>query len=83
MLRDGNKLKELLGIATGFDKIDKFTGGWQESDLVIIGGASSMGKTSFALALLLNACVSSGVSLIGSIISAGVSDLVKASALDL
>ena len=47
----------LLGIATGFDKIDKFTGGWQESDLVIIGGASSMGKTSFALALLLNACV--------------------------
>tara|TARA_Y100000593_G_scaffold88103_1_gene169798 strand:- start:765 stop:2051 length:1287 start_codon:yes stop_codon:yes gene_type:complete len=46
----------LLGIATGFDKIDKFTGGWQETDLVIIGGASSMGKTSFALAVLLNAC---------------------------
>ena len=46
----------LLGIATGFDKIDKFTGGWQETDLVIIGGASSMGKTSFALAILLNAC---------------------------
>tara|TARA_R110002072_G_scaffold172679_1_gene326845 strand:- start:865 stop:1983 length:1119 start_codon:yes stop_codon:yes gene_type:complete len=51
MLTDG-----LLGIATGFDKIDKFTGGWQETDLVIIGGASSMGKTSFALAILLNAC---------------------------
>ena len=46
----------LLGIPTGFHKIDKFTGGWQETDLVIIGGASSMGKTSFALAILINAC---------------------------
>tara|TARA_R110002020_G_C16295487_1_gene772749 strand:- start:567 stop:1850 length:1284 start_codon:yes stop_codon:yes gene_type:complete len=45
----------LLGIATGFQKIDKFTGGWQETDLVIVGGASSMGKTSFALALAYNA----------------------------
>jgi len=58
-LKDINKrmsIDGLLGIATGFDKIDKFTGGWQETDLVIIGGASSMGKTSFALAILLNAC---------------------------
>ena len=58
-LKDINKRMStdgLLGIATGFDKIDKFTGGWQETDLVIIGGASSMGKTSFALAILLNAC---------------------------
>ena len=46
----------MVGIATGFDKIDKCTGGWQETDWVIIGGASSMGKTSFALAILLNAC---------------------------
>ena len=45
----------LLGIASGFQSIDKFTGGWQETDLIIIGGASSMGKTSFALALAYNA----------------------------
>jgi replicative DNA helicase len=45
----------LLGIASGFEKIDNFTGGWQETDLIIIGGASSMGKTSFALALGYNA----------------------------
>ena len=47
--------KGLLGIASGFQAIDKFTGGWQETDLIIVGGASSMGKTSFALALAYNA----------------------------
>ena len=45
----------LLGIASGFQDIDKFTGGWQDTDLIIVGGASSMGKTSFALALAYNA----------------------------
>ena len=45
----------LLGIASGFQAIDRFTGGWQPTDLIIVGGASSMGKTSFALALAYNA----------------------------
>ena len=45
----------LNGITTGFNNIDKFTGGWQETDLVIVGGASSMGKTSLALAFAFNA----------------------------
>ena len=42
------------GITSGFASIDRFTGGWQETDLIILGGASSMGKTSFALALAHN-----------------------------
>jgi replicative DNA helicase len=45
----------LLGIASGFQAVDRFTGGWQPTDLIIVGGASSMGKTSFALALAYNA----------------------------
>ena len=45
----------LTGIPSGFNSIDKFTGGWQNQDLVIIGGASSMGKTSFALTAAVNA----------------------------
>ena len=32
----------LTGVPSGFESIDKFTGGWQETDLVIIGGASSL-----------------------------------------
>jgi replicative DNA helicase len=45
----------MSGIPSGFSSIDKFTGGWQPQDLIIVGGASSMGKTSFALALAANA----------------------------
>ena len=45
----------ITGIPTGFKSIDDFTNGWQKTDLVIIGGASSMGKTSLALAFAYNA----------------------------
>jgi replicative DNA helicase len=47
--------KGISGITTGFNTLDMFTGGWQRQDLVIVGGASSMGKTSLALALSFNA----------------------------
>ena len=45
----------MTGIPSGFNCIDSFTSGWQKQDLVIIGGASSMGKTSFALNMAVNA----------------------------
>jgi replicative DNA helicase len=42
--------KELItGVSTGFDKLDELTSGLQKSDLVIIAGRPSMGKTAFAL----------------------------------
>ena len=48
---------ELTGISSGFMQMDEKTDGWQSSDLVIIAGRPSMGKTSFALSLLKNAAV--------------------------
>ena len=45
----------IIGVTTGFKSLDEFTGGWQGTDLVIIGAASSMGKTSLALNLAYNA----------------------------
>ena len=54
-LEDNMKSDGLTGIPSGFLCIDNFTSGWQKQDLIIIGGASSMGKTSFALNLALNA----------------------------
>jgi replicative DNA helicase len=42
--------KELVtGVPTGFQKIDELTSGLQKSDLIIIAGRPSMGKTAFAL----------------------------------
>jgi replicative DNA helicase len=42
---------EPIGIPTGFPLLDKLLGGLQPSDLVIVAGRPSMGKTSFVLSL--------------------------------
>ncbi len=39
---------KLIGTATGFSDLDKLLGGLQRSDLVILAGRPSMGKTSLA-----------------------------------
>jgi len=44
----------LLGIPTGFNELDEVLGGLHPSDLVIIAGRPSMGKTSFALSIAMN-----------------------------
>lgn len=47
----------LTGVTTGFADLDKLTSGMQPSDLIIIAGRPSMGKTAFALNLAQNAAV--------------------------
>lgn len=42
----------ITGLPTGFDDLDKKTAGLQPSDLIIVAGRPSMGKTSFALNLV-------------------------------
>lgn len=42
------------GIKTGFSKLDRFSGGAQTSDLIIIAAESSQGKTSLALSMVRN-----------------------------
>lgn len=48
-------LGEIVGIPTGFSHLDRLTGGFQESDFVIIGARPSVGKTAFALNIAMNA----------------------------
>ena len=45
----------VTGISTKYTKLDEMTAGLQNSDLIIIAGRPSMGKTAFALNLALNA----------------------------
>ena len=42
------KKTPVTGIATGFDDFDERTAGLQKSDLIIVAGRPSMGKTAFA-----------------------------------
>lgn len=45
---------KLPGLATGFYSLDSLTQGFQNSDLIIIAGRPSIGKTAFSLSLSLN-----------------------------
>jgi len=56
------KQKEhVTGVPSGFVDLDKYTSGFQPSDLIIIAGRTSMGKTSFALNIAMNAAIKSKV----------------------
>jgi replicative DNA helicase len=50
-------LGDTPGCSSGFTKLDMLTGGFQESDLIIIGARPSVGKTAFALNLALHHAV--------------------------
>ncbi len=47
----------VTGVPTGFRDLDTLTGGWQNSDLIIVAGRPSSGKTAFALSLASNAAM--------------------------
>ncbi|MFI0471782.1 replicative DNA helicase [Halomonas sp. HMF6819] len=54
-----NMKGEMTGLSSGFRDLDEMTSGWQPSDLVIIAGRPSMGKTTFAMNLVEHAVISS------------------------
>jgi replicative DNA helicase len=46
---------KLLGVPSGFTKLDRITSGWQDTDLIIIAARPGNGKTSEALIFAMNA----------------------------
>ena len=50
---------DITGLTTGFIDLDRMTSGLQPSDLVIVAGRPSMGKTSFAMNLIESAALAS------------------------
>jgi replicative DNA helicase len=52
-----NNDNPITGVPTGFEKFDDLTSGLQRSDLVIIAGRPSMGKTSFVMNIAENAAI--------------------------
>jgi replicative DNA helicase len=47
----------ITGVSTGFVDLDRLTSGFQPSELIIVAGRPSMGKTAFALNAALNAAI--------------------------
>lgn len=47
--------KGLTGVPSGFTAIDRVTGGWQRTDLIILAARPGMGKTSLAVNMGFNA----------------------------
>lgn len=52
-----NQKDGLSGVPSGFTAIDRITSGWQKTDLIIIAGRPSMGKTAFVLTMARNMAV--------------------------
>ncbi|MDP2942904.1 MAG: replicative DNA helicase [Candidatus Omnitrophota bacterium] len=51
----------ITGLATGFDDLDKLTAGLQRSDLIVVAGRPSMGKSAFA------SCIAEHAGVIGKL----------------
>lgn len=49
------KKNSMVGVASNLEKLDKHLGGFHKSDLIILAGRPSMGKTSLATAFAFNA----------------------------
>ncbi len=58
------KKEHITGVPTGFDQFDRLTSGFQPSDLIIIAGRPSMGKTSLALNIARYASVEAHIPLV-------------------
>ena len=54
------KKESVTGIATGYTHLDRLTSGLQRSELIIVAGRPSMGKTALALNIAQNAALTAG-----------------------
>lgn len=53
----------VTGVPSGFTALDSMTGGFQNSDMIIVAARPSMGKTAFVLSVARNAAVDHGKSI--------------------
>lgn len=59
--KEGTEGLDISGISSGFKPLDELTGGWHGSDLILIAGRSSMGKTSLAVSMMVNIAIKQGI----------------------
>jgi len=60
MVKSGYEIvdgKGTSGVPTGLQRFDILTNGFQPSDLIILAGRTSMGKTAFSISILIKPCI--------------------------
>lgn len=62
--KSGDTVDGISGIPSGFKDLDKITSGWQNGDLIAIGGRPGIGKTSFVLSMIKNMVVENKIPVI-------------------
>ena len=60
-IEDMSNKEGMSGVPSGFDKLDKLTSGWQESDLIIVAARPGMGKTALTLSMARNMAVTHNI----------------------
>jgi len=61
MVQNALNKDKLTGVPTGFDELNRRTGGFHGGELIIIAGRPGMGKSSFAVNIAESASIHSGV----------------------
>jgi len=56
-IEEMSKKEGLSGVPSGFTAVDKITGGWQKSDMIIIAARPGMGKTALTLSMARNMAI--------------------------
>ena len=56
-MEDAKKTKGITGAPCGLSAVDAITGGWQDSDLIILAARPSMGKTALVLKMARNMAI--------------------------
>ena len=59
MLYSRENKNDVIGLATGFVDLDRYTSGLQQGELIVIAGRPSMGKTALAMNMAENAALES------------------------
>ena len=59
-IQEGQESDGMTGLATGFDALDDYTGGFQKTNLIVLAARPGVGKTSLALNIAHNVAVDHG-----------------------
>jgi replicative DNA helicase len=59
--KKSKKENSVIGVESGLKAVDRFTGGWHKTDLIIIAGRPGMGKTALVISMIRHMVIQNNV----------------------